>query len=79
MADEERRVLRSFNKDGIDRGEREVHLVVEAAVGAAHLKFLEDTGIDVKQVMVNGPLKVLPWTTHAKRQRHLWRSERRCS
>ena len=60
-------------------GEKEVHLVVEAALRAAHLKFLEDTGIDVKQVMVNGPLKVLPWTTHAKRQRHLWRSERRCS
>jgi hypothetical protein len=38
-ADEERRVLRSFNKDGIDRGEKEVHLV-EVALRAEYLKGL---------------------------------------
>jgi len=60
-ADEERRVLRSFNKDGIDRGEKEVHLV-EAALRAEYLKGLEDAGIDVQQAMHTGQLEVLPWT-----------------
>jgi DcmR-like sensory protein len=60
-ADEERRVLRSFNKDGIDLGEKEVHLV-EAASRAEYLKGLEDGGIDVQQVMGTGQLEVLPWT-----------------
>jgi MEDS: MEthanogen/methylotroph, DcmR Sensory domain len=60
-ADEERRVLRSFNKDGIDRGEKEVHLV-EAASRAEYLKGLEDAGIDVQQAMGTGQLQVLPWT-----------------
>ena len=60
-ADEERRVLRAFNKDGIDRGEKEVHLV-EAALRAEYLKGLEDAGIDVQQAMGTGQLEVLPWT-----------------
>jgi MEDS: MEthanogen/methylotroph, DcmR Sensory domain len=60
-ADEERRTLRSFNKDGIDRGEKEVHLV-EAALRAEYLKGLEEAGIDVQEVMGTGQLEVLPWT-----------------
>jgi len=60
-ADEERRVLRAFNKDGIDRGEKEVHLV-ETASRAEYLKGLEDAGIDVQQTMGTGQLEVLPWT-----------------
>jgi hypothetical protein len=60
-ADEERRVLGSFNKDGIDRGEKEVHLV-EAAQREEYLDGLEDAGIDVQQAMGTGQLEVLPWT-----------------
>jgi len=60
-ADEERRVLRAFNKDGIDRGEKGVH-IVEAASRAEYLKGLEDAGIDVQQAMGTGQLDVLPWT-----------------
>jgi hypothetical protein len=60
-ADEERRVLGSFNKDGIDRGEKEVHLV-EAAQREKYLGGLEDAGIDVQQAMGIGQLEVLPWT-----------------
>src|SRR4030095_10347868 len=46
---------------GIDRGEKEVHLV-EAALQAEYLKGLEDGGIDVQQAMGPGQLEVLPWT-----------------
>jgi hypothetical protein len=60
-ADEERRVLRAFNKDGIDRGDKEVHLL-EAALRAEYLKGLEDAGIDVQQAMGTGQLEVLPWS-----------------
>jgi hypothetical protein len=60
-ADEERRVLRAFNKDGIDRGEKEVH-IVEAVLRAEYLKGLEDASIDVQQAMATGQLEVLPWT-----------------
>jgi MEDS: MEthanogen/methylotroph, DcmR Sensory domain len=60
-ADEERRVLGSFNKDGIDRGEKEVHLV-EAAQREEYVEGLEDAGIDVQQAMGTGQLEVLPWT-----------------
>jgi hypothetical protein len=60
-ADEERRVLRSFNKDGIDRGEKEVH-IVETDLRAQYLKGLADDGIDVQHAMGTGQLHVLPWT-----------------
>jgi hypothetical protein len=59
-ADEEQRVLRSFIKDGFDRGERAFHLV-DPELREEHLKGLADAGIDVPQVMGTGQLEVLPW------------------
>lgn len=60
-ADEERRVLSSFNKDGFDRGDKAVHLV-ESELRTEYLKGLADAGIDVEQAMGTGQLEVLPWT-----------------
>jgi DcmR-like sensory protein len=60
-ADEERRVLRSFNKEGFDRGDKAVH-IVETELQAEYLKGLADAGIDVQRVMDTGQLEVLPWS-----------------
>src|SRR6266566_4534471 len=58
--DEEHRVLRSFIKDGFDRGERAFH-IVDPELREEHLKGLAQTGIDVQQAMGTGQLEVLPW------------------
>jgi MEDS: MEthanogen/methylotroph, DcmR Sensory domain len=60
-ADEERRVLRSFIKEGFDRGDKAVHLV-DDELRTEYLKGLAEAGIDVPQVMRTGQLEVLPWT-----------------
>ena len=59
-ADEEHRVLRSFIKDGFDRGEKAFHLV-DPELREEHLKGLADAGINVRQMMGTGQLEVLPW------------------
>jgi MEDS: MEthanogen/methylotroph, DcmR Sensory domain len=59
-ADEEHRVLRSFIKDGFDRGEKAFHLV-DPVRRDEYLKALADAGIDVQQAMATGQLEVLPW------------------
>jgi MEDS: MEthanogen/methylotroph, DcmR Sensory domain len=59
-ADEERRVLRSFIKDGFARGEKAFHLV-DPELRIEHLRGLADAGIDVQQMMDIGQLEVLPW------------------
>src|SRR5437588_3440733 len=59
-ADEEHRVLRSFIKDGFDRGERAFH-IVDPDLREEHLKGLADAGIDVQQTMGSGQLEVQPW------------------
>src|SRR5438132_1119304 len=59
-ADEEHRVLRSFIKDGFERGERGFH-IVDPELREEHLKALEEAGIDLQQVMGTGQLEVLPW------------------
>ena len=59
-ADEEHRVLRSFVKDGFDRGEKAVHLV-DPGLREQHLQGLADAGIDVQQTLGTGQLEVLPW------------------
>src|ERR1700739_3235408 len=59
--DEEHRVLGSFYKDGIDRGEKAVH-IVDAANRAEHLKRLAEAGIHVQEMMDTGQLEVFPWT-----------------
>src|SRR3984957_18701541 len=59
--DEEHRVLGSFYKDGLDRGEKATH-IVDSANRQEHLKRLADAGIPVHEMMDTGQLDVLPWT-----------------
>src|SRR5947208_5384833 len=59
-AEEERRVLRSFIKDGFDRGERAFH-IVDPELREEHLKGLAGAGIDVQKTMGSGQLEVQPW------------------
>ena len=59
--DEEHRVLRSFFKEGFDRGERATH-IVEAGKRADYLRRLADAGLNVEEMMNAGQLEVLPWT-----------------
>src|SRR6266852_2375654 len=59
--DEEHRVLGSFYKDGLDRGEKAAH-IVDPANREEHLKRLAEAGIHVQEMMDTGRLEVLPWT-----------------
>src|SRR6202035_349139 len=59
--DEEHRVLGSFYKDGIDRGEKAAH-IVDPENREEHLKRLAEAGIDVQKMMDTGQLEVVPWT-----------------
>jgi len=59
--DEEHRVLGSFYKDGLDRGEKAAH-IVDPENREEHLKRLAGAGINVQQAMDTGQLEVLPWT-----------------
>jgi len=59
--EEEHRVLGSFYKDGLDRGEKAAH-IVDLANREEHLKLLAEAGIDVHEMMDTGQLDVLPWT-----------------
>jgi hypothetical protein len=58
--DEEHRVLRSFIKDGFDRGDRAFHLV-DPKQRDEHLKRLAEAGVDVQEAMDTGQLEVRPW------------------
>ncbi len=58
--DEEHRVLRSFFKDGFDRGEKATH-IVDPEKREEHLKRLAEAGINVKQAMDIGQLELRPW------------------
>ena len=57
---EQHRVLRSFFKDGIDRGEKAFHLV-DAELREEHVKRLVEAGINVQQAMDTGQLEVRLW------------------
>jgi DcmR-like sensory protein len=59
--DEEHRVLGSFYKDGLDRGEKAAH-IADPANRKEHLKRLAEAGIHVQDMMETGQLEVLPWT-----------------
>jgi hypothetical protein len=59
--DEEHRVLRSFFKDGFDRGERAAH-IVEADKREDYLRRLVEADINVQEMMDAGQLEVLPRT-----------------
>jgi MEDS: MEthanogen/methylotroph, DcmR Sensory domain len=58
--EEEHRVLRSFIKDGFDRGERAFH-IVDPGLRKEHLKRLAEAGIDVERAMSSGQLQVRVW------------------
>ena len=59
-SDEEHRVLRSFIKDGFDRGDKAFHLV-NPELREEHLKRLAKAGINVQNAMDTGQLEVRPW------------------
>jgi FixJ family two-component response regulator len=58
--EEEHRVLRSFVMDGIDAGERTVH-IVDPEERDAHLEWLRSEGVDVDCEMSRGTLEVHTW------------------
>ena len=58
--DEEHRVLRSFVKDGFERGDKAFHLV-DPELREDHLKRLAEAGINVQEGMDTGQLEVRPW------------------
>src|SRR5260370_5037289 len=59
ITDEEHTVLRSFIKDGFDRGDKAFHLV-DAQLREEHLKRLAEAGTNVQETMDTGQLAVLP-------------------
>ena len=58
--DEQHRVLRSFIKDGFDRGDKALHFV-DPELREEHLKRLAEAGIDVERAMSSGQLEVRRW------------------
>jgi len=58
--DEEHRVLRSFIKEGLDRGEKAFH-VVDPELRDKHLKLLAEADINVPRAIDSGQLEVRRW------------------
>jgi hypothetical protein len=58
--DEEHRVLRSFIKEGFDRGDKAFHIVDPERQGE-HLKRLAEAGIDAEQAIGTGQLELRRW------------------
>src|SRR6202043_3400709 len=58
--DEEHRVLRSFIKEGLDRGDKAFHLGDPELQGQP-LERLVDAGIDVERAMGTGQLELRRW------------------
>ena len=58
--DEEHRVLRSVIKEGLDRGEKALH-VVDPELREEHLKLLAGAGINVPRAIDTGQLEVRRW------------------
>src|SRR5215510_9880789 len=58
--DEQHRVLGSFIKDGLDRGEKAFH-IVDPERREDHLKRLAEAGIDVERALGSGQLEVRLW------------------
>jgi hypothetical protein len=59
--EEEHRVLGSFYRDGLNRGEKAAH-IVDPVNREEHLKRLAEAGIHVQETMESGQLEVIPWT-----------------
>ena len=58
--DEQHRVLRSFIKEGFERGDKAFH-IVDPELRQDHLKRLADAGIDVDQALATGQLELRRW------------------
>src|SRR2546421_9210911 len=58
--DEEHSVLRSFIRDGLDRGEKGFH-IVDPDLRSEHLRRLAEAGINVGRAIDTGQLEVRPW------------------
>jgi hypothetical protein len=58
--DEQHRVLRSFIKEGFERGDKAFH-IMDPELWEDHLKRLADAGIDVRQAMGTGQLELRRW------------------
>jgi hypothetical protein len=58
--DEQHRVLRSFIKEGFERGDKAFH-IVDPELREDHLKRLAEAGIDVQQAMGTGQLELRRW------------------
>jgi hypothetical protein len=58
--DEQHRVLRSFIKEGFDRGDKAFH-IVDPELWEDHLGQLAEAGIDVGQAMGTGQLELRRW------------------
>src|SRR5271167_4846338 len=58
--DEQHRVLRSFIKEGFERGDKAFH-IVDPELWEDHLKRLAEAGIDVGQAIGTGQLELRRW------------------
>ncbi|MFZ3235300.1 MAG: MEDS domain-containing protein [Stellaceae bacterium] len=58
--DEQHRVLRSFIKEGFERGDKAFH-IVDPELRGEHLRLLAEAGIEVEQVMGTGQLELRRW------------------
>jgi MEDS: MEthanogen/methylotroph, DcmR Sensory domain len=58
--DEQHRVLRSFIKEGFERGDKAFH-IIDPELRADHLRRLTEAGIDVEQAMSRGQLELRRW------------------
>jgi MEDS: MEthanogen/methylotroph, DcmR Sensory domain len=58
--DEEHRVLRSFIKEGFERGDRAFH-IVDPDLWEDHIRWLAEAGIEVEQAMGTGQLELRRW------------------
>ena len=58
--EEQHRVLRSFVADGLDQGEKIIH-IMDPARREEHLKRFREAGIDVERVTTSGQLDVRLW------------------
>src|SRR6201995_5531932 len=58
--DEQHRVLRSFIKEGFERGDKPFH-IIDPDLWEDHLKRLAQAGIDVEQAIGSGQLELRRW------------------
>src|SRR5262249_62365076 len=58
--DEQHRVLRSFIKEGFERGDKAFH-IIDPGLWEDHLRRLAEAGIDVEQAMSSGQLELRRW------------------